>query len=76
MDSYKWISTKMYCKRKQFVKTHHCSNYDIRGHAETCVERYCESAKKDVSSLQSSATLCVEDHLSPPEDFELKGELL
>ena len=26
MDSYKWIWTKIYCKRKQSVKTHHCSN--------------------------------------------------
>ena len=35
---------------------------DVEGYAEKCVERYCESAKKDVSSLQHVATPCIDDH--------------
>ena len=47
----------------------------MEGHAETCVERYCESAQKDVSILQQPATPCIDDHLIPPEDCETTREL-
>ena len=40
-----------------------------------CVERYCESAKKDVSPLQRWATLCVDDHHVPAADYETSGGL-
>ena len=39
------------------------------------VERCCELAEKDVSSLQQVATPYIDDHLIPPEDFETMGEL-
>ena len=33
----------------------------MEGHAEACVERYCELAKKDVSTLQEVAAPCIND---------------
>ena len=47
----------------------------MEGHAEKCVERYCESAKVDISSLPQVATPCIDDHLKPPEGGETTGEL-
>ena len=42
-------------------------SYDMRGHAEKFGwEIFCESAKKDVSSLQQVAAPCVDDHPIPP----------
>ena len=43
------------------------------GHAEQCVERYCELSGKKVDSLKKVATPCMDDHLMPPEDFVTKG---
>ncbi len=45
------------------------------GHAEQCVERYCELSGKKVDSLKKVATPCMDDHLMPPEDFVTKGAL-
>ena len=50
-------------------------SYDMEGHAEESVERYCELAKKDVSSLQQVATACIDDHQIPPEDYATTGAL-
>ena len=50
-------------------------SHDMSGHAQKCVEIYCQFPKKDVPSLQSMATSCVDDHLILPEDFEVQGEL-
>ena len=48
----------------------------LQGHAETCVERYCEMAAKTTFSLQLvAATPWVDDHSLPPEDFQSKGEV-
>ena len=46
----------------------------MQGHAEKCVERYSEFAKKNVSSPQQAATPCMDDRLTPPEDYETIGE--
>ena len=62
------IRRKRNDKRMQFGKKHHC--FQPRHQR---VERECESAKKDVSSLQSASTPCVDNHLIPAEDFEVKG---
>ena len=43
---------------------------DSEGHAEKCVERYCEFASEDESPLRQVATPCMDDHLIPPEDHE------
>ena len=50
-------------------------SHDMSGHAQKCVGIYCQFAKKDVPSLLSVATPSVDDHLIPPEDFEVQGEL-
>ena len=50
-------------------------SHGMTGQAEKCVERNCEFAKNDVTFLQSMATPCVDDHLIPPEDFEVQKEL-
>ena len=47
----------------------------MEGHAEKSVERYCELAKKDVSSLQQVATPCIDDHQISPEDYATTGAL-
>lgn len=47
----------------------------MRGHAIQSVERYCELAHKEVSSLKSVATPCIDNHLLSPEDFTCTGEV-
>ena len=49
--------------------------YKMKGHAVQCVERYCELAKADVSSLKQVATPAIDDHLMTTEDFVNKGVL-
>ena len=39
--------------------------FDMEGHAEKCVDRHCECAKKNVSSFQQLATPCIDDHPIP-----------
>ena len=39
------------------------------------VERYCDTAQKDVSTLQQVATPCTDDHQIPLEDNETTREL-
>ena len=46
----------------------------MEGHAEICVERFCQLAKKDMSTLQQVATPCIDDHQIPREDYETTGE--
>ena len=50
-------------------------HYDMRGHAEQCVERYLELAGKTVESLKLVNTPCIDDHMIPPNDMIAKGEL-
>ena len=49
-------------------------SYDMEGHADKCVDKYCESAQKDVSTLQLVATPCIDDHQTPPGDCEKTAE--
>ena len=58
-----WRLTKKIRRKKIFIgKDHFFCSCDMEGHAETCVVRYCELSKKDVSSLQRVATSCIDDH--------------
>ena len=50
-------------------------NYDMIGHAEKCVERWCELANKEPKDLPMVGTPCIDDHNLRPEDFIEKGEL-
>ena len=45
------------------------------GHVQQTVDCYLELAKKTKDSLKKVATPCIDDHLIPPEEFEVKGEL-
>ena len=49
--------------------------YDMCGHAEQCVERYCELANQKMTNIKEVATPCIDDHQLPPEDLVNKGTL-
>ena len=50
-------------------------SYDMEGHAQTCVERYCEFANKKVEQLHKVSHLCLDDHHFKQEELESVGEL-
>ena len=50
-------------------------NYDMIGHAEQCVQRWCELAKKETKDLPCVGTPCIDDHDLRPEDLVTKGSL-
>ena len=37
-------------------------SYDMAGHAQKCVERYCELANKTTQQLYKVSTPCIDDH--------------
>ena len=45
------------------------------GHAEQCVQRWCELIQRQVSELRHVATPALEDHFLPPEDSVEPGKL-
>ena len=47
----------------------------MEGHAETCVERYCELAIKKVEQLYKVSNPCLDDHQFEEEELESIGEL-
>ena len=47
----------------------------MEGHAKTCVERYCELAKKTTQQLYKVSTPCIADHHSKEEELKSVGEL-
>ena len=49
--------------------------YSMQGHAEKCVEKYCELAGVAASSLKRVATPSLTDHQIPADDFKIKGKL-
>ena len=38
------------------------SSYDVEGHAQKCVERYCELANKKVEQFYKVSHPCLDDH--------------
>ena len=50
-------------------------NYDMIGHAEQCVQRWCELAKKETKDLPIVGTPCIDDHDLRPEDLVAQGTL-
>ena len=56
------LTNKNRTKEKYSLEKISAWSYDImEGHAEACVEKYCELAKKDVSTLQQVAAPCIND---------------
>ena len=45
------------------------------GHAEQCVQRWCELAKKETKDLPFAGTPCIDDHDLRPEDLIAQGAL-
>ena len=45
------------------------------GHAEQCVQRWCELANKEVKDLPYAGTPCIDDHNVRPEDLVVQGAL-
>ena len=50
-------------------------SYDMEGHAQKCVERYCELANKKVEQLYKVSSPCLDDHQFKQEELESVGEL-
>ena len=50
-------------------------SHDVEGHAEKCVERYCEVADKKVEQLYKVSSLCLDDHHFKKEELASVGEL-
>ena len=46
-------------------------SYDMAGHAEKCVERYCELANKTTQQLYKVSTPCIDDHHFKEEENEI-----
>ena len=49
-------------------------SYGMEGHAEKCVERFCELAYKTIDQLHKVSTLRLGDHQVKTEDLETAGE--
>ena len=41
-------------------------SYDIKGHAQKCVQRYCGFGQKTVDQLHKVSTSCLDDHQIKP----------
>ena len=50
-------------------------SYDMEGHANKCVERYCELSNKMTKQLHKVATPCMDDHQFKEEEMGSVGEL-
>ena len=50
-------------------------NYDMIGHAEQCVQRWCELTQRDASDLRTVVTPALDDPVMPPEDTVEPGKL-
>ena len=48
---------------------------DMEGHAQKCVERYCELANKKTEQLHRVSSLCLDDHHFKKEELESFGDL-
>ena len=50
-------------------------SYDMDGHAQKCVERYCELANKKDEAVFKVSSPCLDDHQFEKEELESVGEL-
>ena len=50
-------------------------SYDMEGHAQKCVERYCELANKTTQQLYKVSTPCIDDHHFKEDELKSVGEL-
>ena len=50
-------------------------SYGMEGHAKKCVDRFCESAHKNVEQQYKVSIPCLDDHVFKNEELETVGEL-
>ena len=50
-------------------------SYDMEGHGQKCVERFCELANKKVEQLYKVSSPCLDDHQFKQEELKSVGEL-
>ena len=50
-------------------------SYNMQGHAEKCIEGYCDWANQSIDQLCRVCTLCIDDHLFKHEEQETVGDL-
>ena len=50
-------------------------SYDMEGHAQKCVERFCELANKKVEPLYKVSSPCLDDHQLQQKELESVGKL-
>ena len=50
-------------------------SHDMEGHAQKCIDRYCELVIKKVEQLYKVSSLCLDDHQFKQEELESVGEL-
>ena len=65
-----WDALNVNCCWKTVAWSH-----DMEGHAQKCVERYCELANKKTEQLHKVSRPCLDDHHFKKEDLESVGEL-
>ena len=78
-----WIITEI-CSNQGFLpglqenyqKTISSWSCDMEGHAQKCLERYCEPANKTTEQLYKVATPCMDDHQFKEEDEWIMHSLL
>ena len=50
-------------------------SYDVEGHAQKCVDSFCELTNKETEQLYKVSTPCLDDHKCKKEELESVGEL-
>ena len=51
-------------------------SYDMEGHAEKCVKKYCELANKTTQQFFKIATPCMDDHQFEEEEIEISWRII
>ena len=52
------------------------SSYDVEGHNQKCVERYCELANKNVEQFYRVSSPCLLDHHFKKEELEISWRIV
>ena len=75
----KWYSTnnerKTYRGEKNLARKTVAWSFDMEGHAQKGVERYCEPANKKVEQLYQVSSPSLDDHQFKQEELECVGEM-
>ena len=78
LQNHVWIANfrgknwKIPCSENIRISSWSC---DVEGHAQKCVERYCELAITKTQQLYKVSTPCIDDHHFKEEELKSVGEL-